>query len=119
MCCLEGLGKIGVMALGTMGEEAEKTVDYLAEKGLAVVSIRPQIYRPFPKRELIEILSQLEKLVIIDRAVSFGHEGQIAIDTKATLFDAGLKIDVHPCVMGLGGSDVNHRDIAQRIEEVA
>jgi len=111
--------KIGVMALGTLGEEAEKTVEYLAEKGRSVVSIRPRIFRPFPKKELLDILSQLEKLVIIDRAVSFGHEGQIAIDTKAILFDAGLKIDVHPHIMGLGGSDVNHRDIAQKIEEVA
>lgn len=111
--------KIGVLCLGTLGEEAEGSVTYLAEKGLSVVSIRPRVFRPFPQKELITILSQLEKVVIIDRAVSFGHEGQIAIETKSSLFTADLKIDVHPHVMGLGGSDVNYRDIAQKIEEVA
>lgn len=112
--------KIGVMCLGTLGEEAEKTVEYLAtEKGNKVVSIRPRVFRPFPKKELLDILSQLEKVVIIDRAVSFGNEGQMAIETKASLYDEGLRMDVHPRIMGLGGSDVNHRDIAQKIEEVA
>ncbi|MFQ5821283.1 MAG: pyruvate ferredoxin oxidoreductase [Candidatus Heimdallarchaeota archaeon] len=111
--------KIGVMCLGTLGEEAERSVDYLTKKGLEVVSIRPRVFRPFPKKELLEILSQLEKVVIIDRAVSFGNEGQIAIETKALLFDEGLKLDVYPRIMGLGGADVNYRDIAQKIEEVA
>ena len=107
------------MCLGTLGEEAERTVEYLAEKGLKVVSIRPRVFRPFPKKELLEILSQLEKVVIIDRAVSFGNEGQIAIETKAALFDEDLRRDVYPRIMGLGGLDVNYRDIAQTIKEVA
>ncbi|MFX0195717.1 MAG: pyruvate ferredoxin oxidoreductase [Candidatus Hodarchaeota archaeon] len=110
--------KIGVMCLGTLGEEAERTVEYLTKKGLKVVSIRPRVFRPFPKKELLEILSQLEQVVIIDRAVSFGNEGQMAIEIKAILFDEGLKLNVHPHIMGLGGLDVNYRDIAQTIEEV-
>ncbi len=111
--------KIGVMCLGTLGEEAEKAIQYLADKGLTAVVIRPRVFRPFPKKELLMSLTKLEKIVIIDRAVSFGNEGHLALETKAALFDEGIKIDVYPRIMGLGGKDVNHRDIAQKIEEVA
>ena len=78
--------KIGVMCLGTLGEEAEKSIKYLAEKGLTAVVIRPRVFRPFPKKELLMSLTKLEKIVIIDRAASFGNEGHLALETKAALF---------------------------------
>ena len=57
-------------------------------------------------------------MVILDRAVSFGNEGQLAIETKAALFEAHLtSIKVFPKIVGLGGTDVNFKEIANIIKE--
>ena len=62
--------------------------------------------------------SEVEKIVIIDRAVSFGNEGQIAIEIKALLFDEGMKKEVHALIKGLGGLDIDHREIVEEIKKV-
>jgi pyruvate/2-oxoacid:ferredoxin oxidoreductase alpha subunit len=117
---------IGVMALGTMGEEMEQSVDILNQRGIKAVGIRPRVFRPFPRDEIIDALSDLEKVVIIDRATSYGagyfdrdQGGQLATEIKAALYDADLRVEVSPLVRGLGGSEVNYVDIAEWVEKYA
>ncbi len=117
---------IGVMALGTLGEEMEQSVDILNQRGIKAVSIRPRVFRPFPDDEIVDVLSDLEKVVIIDRASSYGaghfdrdQGGQLATEIKAALYDADVKIDVYPLVIGLGGDSVNYVDIAEWVEKYA
>ncbi|MFX1532653.1 MAG: pyruvate ferredoxin oxidoreductase [Promethearchaeota archaeon] len=110
---------VAVIAMGTLGEETEQAVKYLAEEeGKHALSVRIRAFRPFPKKELAEILSKVEKIIIIDRAVSFGNEGQIAIEVKALLYDEGMKKEVHALIKGLGGLDVDHREIVKEIKKV-
>ncbi|MHA1991184.1 MAG: transketolase C-terminal domain-containing protein [Candidatus Hodarchaeales archaeon] len=111
--------KIGIMALGTLGEEAEEAVDYiLDEKNIKAKILRPRVFRPWPEQELIEEFKKLDKLLILDRSVSFGSGGQLATEVMATLYRHNLKLDVHPQIVGLGGKDVNHKDIAKMVEEL-
>jgi pyruvate/2-oxoacid:ferredoxin oxidoreductase alpha subunit len=117
---------IGVMALGTLGEEMEQSVDILNQRGIKAASIRPRVFRPFPDDEIVDVLSELEKVVIIDRASSYGaghfdrdQGGQLATEVKAALYDAGVKMDVYPLVRGLGGDSVNYVDIAEWVEKYA
>ncbi len=110
---------IAVMALGTMGEECEAAIDLLEEKGVKAKVVRPRVFRPFPKDDIIAELKDVDKVLILDRAVSFGNEGQLAIEIKATLYEAGLtNINVTPKIVGLCGMDVYFRDIAKMIEEL-
>ena len=111
--------KIAIMALGTMGEECEEAIDLLASKGINAKSVRPRVFRPFPKEDLIAELKDIDTVLILDRAVSFGNEGQLAIEIKAALFEANLtNVKVYPKIVGLGGTDVNFREIATMIEEI-
>jgi len=110
--------KIAIMGLGTLGEEIEAAIDFLDGK-IDVKGVRPRVFRPFPKEEFIKELKTVDKVIILDRAVSFGNEGQLALEVKATLFDAGLShIQISPKIVGLGGLDVNYRTIASFIEEI-
>ena len=111
--------KIAVMALGTMGEECEAAIDFLSSKGINAKVIRPRVFRPFPREELIKEIQTCEKVLILDRAVSFGHGGQLAIEVKSVLFDAGLQhIKIESKIVGLGGLDVNYKQIAKMMEEL-
>ncbi len=111
--------KIGIMALGTLGEEAEEAVDYLqSEKSIKAKILRPRVFRPWPEEELLEELKKLDKLLILDRSVSFGNGGQLALEVQSSLFKHNIKLEVHPKIAGLGGQDVNHKDIAKFVEEL-
>lgn len=112
--------KLGIMGLGTMGEESEEAVDHLYQQtGIKAKSIRPRVFRPFPKKELAEEIRKLDHLLILDRAVSFGNEGQLAIEIKALMFEEHLNIPVSTHIVGLGGTDVNYRDLAKLLEQIS
>jgi pyruvate/2-oxoacid:ferredoxin oxidoreductase alpha subunit len=100
--------KIGIMALGTLGEEAEEAVDYLLEENnIKAKILRPRVFRPWPEEELLEEFKKLDKLLILDRSVSFGSGGQLATEVMATLYRHNLKLDVRPKIVGLGGGVIN------------
>ncbi|MHA1215336.1 MAG: transketolase C-terminal domain-containing protein [Candidatus Hodarchaeales archaeon] len=109
---------IAIIAIGTLGEEAEASIDVLREKGIKAIVARIRVFRPFPKRELIEILSKVKKVLVIDRSVSFGNAGQLAIEIQAELYANKLEIEFHQKIMGLGGMDVSYVDIADEVEKV-
>jgi pyruvate/2-oxoacid:ferredoxin oxidoreductase alpha subunit len=109
---------VGIIAIGTLGEEAEQSLEVLAKKGIKAAVIRPRVFRPFPKKELINSLKKIPKVLVIDRAVSFGNAGQLAIEIQAELYANKVEIDFHQIIRGLGGMDVNYVDIANEVEKI-
>jgi pyruvate/2-oxoacid:ferredoxin oxidoreductase alpha subunit len=107
-----------IVALGTMGEEAEQAVEFLAEKNIRAVVFRPRVFRPFPKKELISLIKQVPRLLVIDRAVSFGNAGQLAIEIQAELYANKVDVKFFQIIKGLGGMDVSYADIAAEVEKV-
>lgn len=107
-----------IIALGTLGEEAEQAVTYLSEKNINAVILRPRVFRPFPKKELIDLIKKVPRLLVIDRAVSFGNAGQLAIEIQAELYANKVEVEFHQKIMGLGGLDVTYVDIATEVKGV-
>jgi pyruvate/2-oxoacid:ferredoxin oxidoreductase alpha subunit len=107
-----------IIALGTLGEEAEQAIELLSEKNINAVVFRPRVFRPFPKKELITLIKQVPRLLVIDRAVSFGNAGQLAIEIQAELFANKIDVLFFPILKGLGGMDVTYADIAAEVEKV-
>ncbi len=93
-------------------------MEYLAEKGTKVVVFRPRVFRPFPKKELIELIKKVPRILIIDRAVSFGNAGHLAIEIQAELFAQKVDVKVFQKIMGLGGRDVTYIDVAEEVKKV-
>lgn len=86
----------------------------LREKGEKVGVIKVSLYRPFPSEEIVEAIKNVEALVVMDRAASFGApSGPLCSDIKNILYDAGLKIKTLNIIYGLGGRDVSQSDIEQ------
>ena len=111
--------KIAIIAIGTLGEEAELSLEVLSKKGINAVVIRPRVVRPFPKKELIDALKKVPKVLVIDRAVSFGNAGQLAIEIQAELYAHKVEIEFHQIIRGLGGKDVSYIEIATEVEKIA
>jgi Pyruvate:ferredoxin oxidoreductase and related 2-oxoacid:ferredoxin oxidoreductases, alpha subunit len=97
----DGLVVVGMG--GTMG-----TVRYVLRsmgwRGYALVSLR--VFCPFPRDELVEILSRAEAVVVMDRAVSPGMPSPpISSNIKSLLYDEGVRVPLVSVVYGLGGRE--------------
>jgi pyruvate ferredoxin oxidoreductase alpha subunit len=95
--------------MGTLGKEAEVSVDILRKEGVKVGSMRLRWFRPFP--DLHDRLIGRD-LVIIDRDYSFGFGGIIASSIRAK---TGL--ESYNVIAGLGGQEVTYLDIAAFVRE--
>jgi len=100
-----------LLTMGTMGSEAKITVGSLRREGLKVGSARVRVFRPFPAEELIRLSEQAQMLTVIDRHISFGMEGFLAAEIKASLFNQKDPPLVAGFLAGLGGRDVTSNTI--------
>lgn len=100
-----------LLTMGTMGAEAKITVDNLRRHGMKVGSARVRVYRPFPIEEVKKLAKGAQIIATIDRHVSFGMEGFLASEVKATLYNEKDSPLVAGFLAGLGGRDVTFKTI--------
>jgi 2-oxoisovalerate ferredoxin oxidoreductase alpha subunit len=104
-----------LLTMGTMGSEAKIAVENLRKDGLKVGSARVRVFRPFPTEEIVKLAQESRMLAAIDRHISFGMEGFLATEIKASLLNQKDKPLVAGFIAGLGGRDVT----SDTIEKVA
>jgi len=96
-----------VVAMGTLGKEAEVAVDLLRTEGIKAGSMRLRWLRPFPELNLAG-----REVVVIDRDYSFGFGGILATAVRSR-----TKEEVYSVIAGLGGQEVTYEDIAGFIRQ--
>jgi pyruvate/2-oxoacid:ferredoxin oxidoreductase alpha subunit len=104
-----------LLTMGTMGSEAKITVNNLRKEGIKVGSVRIRVYRPFPVEEIRKLAAQTRMFATIDRHISFGMEGFLATEVKASLMGKEEPPLVAGFIAGLGGRDVT----SETIEKIA
>ena len=93
-----------IIALGTLGKEAEVAADLLRKEGIKAGVMRIRWFRPFP----LDMNIKGKELVVIDRDYSFGFGGVIAGEIQARYPDAKIA----SIIAGLGGQEVTYEDMA-------
>ncbi|PKL55902.1 MAG: pyruvate ferredoxin oxidoreductase, partial [Methanomicrobiales archaeon HGW-Methanomicrobiales-6] len=94
--------EIIVVAMGSLGKEAEVAIDRLRDEGVKAGSMRLRWFRPFPDLDLAG-----REVVVIDRDYSFGFGGVVAHSIKSK-----TGIEPYSVIAGLGGQEVTYNDIA-------
>jgi 2-oxoisovalerate ferredoxin oxidoreductase alpha subunit len=100
-----------MLTMGTIGSDAKLAVDKLRQEGQKVGSARVRVYRPFPVEEIVKLAENASMLATIDRHISFGMEGFLASETKASLFNQKDRPLVAGFIAGLGGRDVTSETV--------
>ena len=100
-----------LVTLGTIGDESQEAIDRLKAEGHNVNALRVRTFRPFPFEDIIEFAKKNHKLAVIDRAVSFGHEGPLRIEVEAVLKRFNVDTEITGQIMGIGGEDVSYSKI--------
>jgi pyruvate ferredoxin oxidoreductase alpha subunit len=96
-----------VVAMGTLGKEAEVAIDMLRKEGIKAGSMRLRWLRPFPKLNL-----KGKQVVVIDRDYSFGRGGILATEIMAQ-----TREEVFSVIAGLGGQEVTYEDVADFVRK--
>ncbi|MCK4247661.1 MAG: pyruvate ferredoxin oxidoreductase, partial [Methanomicrobia archaeon] len=65
------------------------------------------------KEKIRKIASKVNKIIVIDRSISFGSEGAFFTETKACLYNEKDRPEIWGVIIGLGGRDVTVEDITK------
>jgi len=103
--------KVLLVAMGALAETARVAVDRMREKGLPVGLISLRLWRPFPSEDLLRLAGGAEKLVVFDRAISFGAAANpVAAEVSTLFYDQEPRPRIFNTVLGLAGRDVHVED---------
>ncbi len=102
-----------IIAMGSVIETAEETVDYLLAKGEKVGLIKVRLYRPFSPKYFFDVLpSTVKKIAVLDRTKEPGSLGEPLYQDIRTLFYGKENV---PTVVGgrygLGSKDTTPSQI--------
>ncbi len=111
--------RIALVTMGSIGETAMLAVDEMRTEGNDVGLIRLRLWRPFPFAELREIVKDLELLVVLDRAISFGMGGPVCSEVKSALYDMSEDLKIVSFIGGIGGRDITIADFKYMVNRAS
>ena len=108
-----------ILTMGSMGETAQLAIDELRAKGVKAGLIKLRLWRPFPFAEIKAAAKNAKKLIVTDRAVSFGGPGgPVFSEIKSALYAETKRPAIYNYIYGLGGRDVTVKDFVGMFEKV-
>lgn len=100
-----------LIASGALASMCKEVVDKFRSAGINLGLVRIRTLRPFPAEELVKLCKGVKALAILDRNFSFGAEGVFCSETKAALYNSGLRPIIKNYILGLGGRDVTLEEL--------
>lgn len=110
-----------IVAMGSVCETIEETVDYLVEKGEKVGLIKVRLYRPFAGKYFLDVLPKtVKKIAVLDRTKEPGALGEpLYQDVRTLLFEKENAPKVYGGRYGLGSKDTTPGMIHAIFENLA
>ena len=104
-----------IVAMGSVNDTIEETIDYLASQGKKVGLVKVRLYRPFSVNAFVDAIpATAKRITVLDRTKEPGAIGEpLYLDVVAALRQAGKFTDV-PVFSGrygLGSKDCNPAQI--------
>ena len=110
--------KVLLVAMGAMAETAMGAIDRMRDRGLPVGLVKLRLWRPFPGEDLLELAGHAEKLVVIDRAISFGSAANpVAAEISSLFYSQENRPSIFNHVIGLAGRDVHVEQFEEMIQQ--
>ncbi|MCK5540580.1 MAG: pyruvate ferredoxin oxidoreductase [Deltaproteobacteria bacterium] len=118
MRCLEGDKKsdTALLCCGAMTGTARVAVENLRENGTAIDLFKLRLLRPFPNQELTEVLKDKKRIIVLNRACSYGVGGTLSQEVRAALYNLPQRPVVNDVIISLGGKEVFPETIAEVVE---
>jgi pyruvate ferredoxin oxidoreductase alpha subunit len=102
-----------LITLGSVTGTARVVVDRMREQGKPVGLLKIRYMRPFPTEEVVAACAPVKRVGVLDKDISFGHEGTVFTNVNSALCRSGNSFQVINFIGGMGGRDVPKEDIEQ------
>ncbi|NLV88228.1 MAG: pyruvate:ferredoxin (flavodoxin) oxidoreductase [Tissierellia bacterium] len=102
-----------IVAMGSVTETIEETIDYLMAKGEKVGVIKVHLYRPFSAEHFFNVLPKtVKKIAVLDRTKEKGAIAEpLHLDIKNIFYDSDIKPVIVGGRYGLGSKDTTPSQI--------
>jgi pyruvate ferredoxin oxidoreductase alpha subunit len=103
---------VAIVVLSSTAGTTKVVVDELRTQGKKVGLLRPRVFRPFPKEKIVQALSKLKAVAILDRSDSFSSQGgPLFSEIRSALLDQTQRPLSCNYIYGLGGRDIGPEQI--------
>lgn len=104
--------EIAIVVIGSTAGTIKQVINKLREKGIKAGLLKIRVFRPFPGKELAEVLKNIQALAILDKSDSINNAGSsLFTDITSSLFVHKVNIPTVGYIYGIGGRDVREEDI--------
>jgi pyruvate ferredoxin oxidoreductase alpha subunit len=108
-----------IVSMGSVVGTIKDLIDRLEEEGKKVGLLQICSFRPFPRREVYELLNNVKNIVVLEKAVSLGRGGILASDIRWSFpRSEQTKRNISSFIAGLGGRNISTDDLRHMVERV-
>jgi len=110
-----------IIAMGSVVDTIEETIDYLIAKGEKVGLIKVRLYRPFAPKYFFDVLPEsVKKIAVLDRTKEPGSIGEpLYLDIRSSFYEEKVQPIIVGGRYGLGSKDTTPSQIKRVYEELA
>ncbi len=109
--------EFALVTIGSMTGAGKDAVDAAREQGKKVGLIKIKTFRPFPLQALLQAVSKVKALGVVDRSVSFGwNAGPVYQELLSTLYHLEKRIPATSFIGGLAGADITEEHFQRVID---
>ncbi len=108
-----------IISMGSVVGTIKDLIDQLKEEGKKVGLLQICSYRPFPRKEIYNVLKDKMNIVVLEKSISLGRGGILASDVRWS-FPRAEKKDrsISSFIAGLGGRNISMEDLRYMVEKV-
>ena len=104
--------EIAIVVLGSTAGTAKVVIDELREKGVKAGMVKIRMFRPFPYKQLANVLCNVKAIAVLDRSDGLaGMGGPVFGEIRSALYDIAKRPIIVDYVYGLGGRDITLKHI--------
>lgn len=110
---------VAIVSMGSVVGTIKDLIDQLEEEGKKVGLLQICSYRPFPRKEIYNVLKDKMNIVVLEKCISLGRGGILASDIRWSFPRAEKKDrNISSFIAGLGGRNITVDDLRHMVEKV-
>ncbi len=103
-------------SLITIGSVAGTARELIEKDNIGLIKVKS--LRPFPSENLAEACEGLESVGVLEKDISLGANGALYDEVKAALYSLEKRPKVSGFIAGIGGRDINLKDMEMVIKKI-
>lgn len=107
-----------LISLGSISGICRQVVDKYRKNGKKVGFLKVRFLRPFPEKEIIEVIKGAKAIGVLEKDISFGYEGTVYTNVLSAIARNKIAMESYNFIGGLGGRDIQQSEIEKMYDDI-